>query len=127
MLNLFRTPYVRRLEEENAELRAKEMARLRSPLQDMDFRANFRRDQQINDLKYETAELRKQVAELQERDALVQQVGKLRGDLWSVMAGPSNTLALIASKDKEIEALKKTVRDLKRERDRAGRFAPCEK
>lgn len=70
MLNLFRTPYVRRLEEENQRLRA--------------------------------------------------QIGKAKAD-------PARTLALVASKDKEIEGFKKVIRALKRERDRAGRFATCEK
>ncbi|WP_336764368.1 hypothetical protein [Asaia sp. VD9] len=72
MLNLFRTPYARRVESENERLR-------------------------------------------------------LRYQLWENRIEPARTLALIASKDKEIEALKKTIRALKRGRDRAGRFTPCEK
>lgn len=79
MLNLFRTPYVRRLEAENEWLRQE---RMEAMMKLWDAVANSRDAQR----------------------------------------GSAPTLALIASKDKEIEALKKTVRALKRERDRAGRF-----
>ncbi|GAB6854060.1 hypothetical protein JCM15831A_10840 [Asaia astilbis] len=57
-----------------------------------------------------------------------------RGKLWESQTDPARTLALVASrdkevasKDKEIDALKSEIRALKRQRDRAGRFAPCEK
>lgn len=47
--------------------------------------------------------------------------------LWETQTDPARTLALVASRDKEIDALKSENRALKRQRDRAGRFAPCEK
>lgn len=46
---------------------------------------------------------------------------------WQAKTEPARTLALLAAKDKEIDELRKAVRTLWRERDRAGRFAPCEK
>ncbi|RUT26917.1 hypothetical protein C0V97_03645 [Asaia sp. W19] len=52
---------------------------------------------------------------------------RLRVLLWEAKAEPARTLALMAAKDKEIATLKAENRVLKRERDRAGRFAPCEK
>jgi len=66
MLNLFRTPYARRLEDE---------------------------------------------------------IGRPRVLLWEAKAEPARTLALMAAKDKQIATLKAANRALKRERDRAGRFA----
>ncbi|WP_406586411.1 hypothetical protein [Asaia lannensis] len=65
IMNLFRTPYVRRLEAENDRLRIR---------------------------------------------------------LWKEQNRAAPMLALVASKNKEIEELKKSVRDLNRERDRGGRF-----
>lgn len=70
MLNLFRTPYVRRLEAENDRLRIR---------------------------------------------------------LWKEQNRAAPMLALVASKNKEIEGFKKVIRALKRERDRDGRFTTCEK
>ncbi|WP_336763500.1 hypothetical protein [Asaia sp. VD9] len=52
---------------------------------------------------------------------------RLRVLLWEAKAEPARTLALLAAKDKEIATLKAENRALKRERDRNGRFAPCEK
>lgn len=46
---------------------------------------------------------------------------------WQAKTEPARTLALMAAKDKEIATLKAEIRALKRERDRAGRFVPCEK
>ncbi|WP_336717523.1 hypothetical protein [Asaia bogorensis] len=46
---------------------------------------------------------------------------------WQAKTEPARTLALMAAKDKEIATLKAEIRVLKRERDRAGRFVPCEK
>ncbi|CDG39613.1 MULTISPECIES: hypothetical protein [Asaia] len=77
MLNLFRTPYARRLEAENRRLSS---------------------------------------------DA-----ARMQFLLWEAKTEPARTLALMAAKDKEIATLKAENRALKRERDRAGRFAPCEK
>ncbi|MDL2172442.1 hypothetical protein [Asaia sp. HumB] len=52
---------------------------------------------------------------------------RLRVLLWEAKTEPARTLALMAAKDKEIAALKAENRALRRDRDRAGRFAPCEK
>ncbi|NVN06046.1 hypothetical protein HW509_10660 [Asaia spathodeae] len=46
---------------------------------------------------------------------------------WEAKTEPARTLAILIAKDKEIGELKKMIHALKRERDRAGRFAPCEK
>lgn len=52
---------------------------------------------------------------------------RLRVLLWEAKAEPARALALMVAKDKEIATLKAENRALRRERDRAGRFAPCEK
>lgn len=48
-------------------------------------------------------------------------------ELWKAKAEAGRALSLLAAKDCEINLLKAENRDLKRERDRAGRFSPCEK
>lgn len=48
-------------------------------------------------------------------------------ELWKAKAEAGRALSLLGAKERKIAALKAEIRDLKRERDRAGRFAPCEK
>jgi len=84
MLNLFRTPYARRLEAENESLRA-----------------------QVSGSRL-----------LLEEERL---------KLWEAVPDSMRMLSLVASREREILALKAEIRALKRERDRNGRFAPCEK
>ncbi|GAB6854432.1 hypothetical protein JCM15831A_14560 [Asaia astilbis] len=47
--------------------------------------------------------------------------------LWEARPDPVRMLVLVASQNREIHALKSENRALKRQRDRAGRFAPCER
>ncbi|GBQ89040.1 hypothetical protein AA0535_1696 [Asaia krungthepensis NRIC 0535] len=64
-----------------------------------------------------------------ENEWLRQERTEAMAKLWDAAAnsraaqrGSARTLALLAAKDKEIDELRKTVRTLWRERDRAGRF-----
>lgn len=47
---------------------------------------------------------------------------RLRAQIGEAKTVPARMLALVASKNKEINALKDEIRELKRERDRDGRF-----